>query len=83
MATTKRPTHPRRRSRPAGSRPPIPPIPEGAVWLRPDQAGAILQLTANHIYRLLRSKAVPSIKLGKQYRVPRQALMDLANKLEV
>lgn len=46
------------------------------VVLTPEQLSDILKIGRNGIYNLLRSGAIRSIKIGKQYRIPREALSE-------
>lgn len=46
------------------------------VVLTPEQLGDILKIGRNGIYNLLRSGAIRSIKIGRQYRIPREALSE-------
>lgn len=40
-----------------------------------EDAMAFLQIGRNTIYQLLRSGELPSVKLGKQYRIPKKLLL--------
>ena len=46
------------------------------VVLTPEQLSDILKIGRNGIYNLLRSGAIRSIKIGRQYRIPREALFE-------
>jgi len=46
------------------------------VVLTPEQLSDILKIGRNGIYNLLRSGAIRSIKIGRQYRIPREALSE-------
>lgn len=50
--------------------------PEPSTWLTPKDLQAELRLGEKSIYRLLRSGAIPSIRLGGVYRVNRRHLED-------
>lgn len=43
--------------------------------LTPQDVAAILVVGINTAYRLLRSGKIQSVRVGRQYRVPRNALM--------
>ena len=43
--------------------------------LRVDDVISVLNIGRNSMYQLLRSGAFPSIKIGRQYRIPKQYLL--------
>ena len=50
------------------------PMSSQPLLLKPHEAAALLGLSRSHVYALLKQKALPSIRVGKSVRVPREAL---------
>lgn len=46
------------------------------------EVAALLKISRNTAYRLVRSKRLKSIRVGRQIRVPRSALEDYLNGVE-
>jgi excisionase family DNA binding protein len=49
------------------------------LTLRPKETTALTGLSVGATYDLLESGAMPSIKIGKKYLIPREALIDWIN----
>lgn len=49
---------------------------ESPLLLRPEAARKILDIGRNSFYELVRKGEIPSIRLGKNIRIPRQALLN-------
>ncbi len=50
--------------------------PKPSTWLTPKDVQAELRLGEKSVYRLLRSGAIPSVRLGGVYRINRKHLED-------
>ncbi|MCM1149027.1 MAG: helix-turn-helix domain-containing protein [Butyricicoccus sp.] len=48
--------------------------------LTPKQAASILNIGKNNMYELLRSGAVHSVRVGGQYRIPKEAIKQLLSQ---
>lgn len=49
-------------------------------YLTPMEAMELLRIGKNKIYELLASGALPAIRLGKQWRISRRAILDLEER---
>lgn len=54
----------------------IPPI------LTPDMLSDILHIGRNTTYTLLRTSTIRSVRIGRQYRIPREALLEYLRTCE-
>ena len=50
------------------------------LTLTVEEAGQILRVGRNTAYELVRCGKLPSVRVGKQIRIPRQALMDYLSR---
>ena len=50
------------------------------LTLTVEEAGQILRVGRNTAYELVRCGKLPSIRVGKQIRIPRQALLDYLSR---
>ena len=50
------------------------------IFYRPWEAAEALGISATKLYNLIKSGEVPSVRLGGSYRVPVEALKELAKK---
>lgn len=48
--------------------------------LTPEMLTAILKIGRNSVYSLLRSGEIRSVRIGKQYRIPKEALIEYLAK---
>lgn len=58
-------------------RPPTPPIPPEALYWRVDQFSDVFQLSLGRSYELVDSGIVPSVRIGRNIRIPKQQLMSM------
>ena len=50
------------------------------LTLTVEEAGQILRVGRNTAYELVRCGKLPSVRVGKQIRIPRQALLDYLSR---
>ena len=50
------------------------------LTLTVEEAGQILRVGRNTAYELVRGGKLPSVRVGKQIRIPRQALLDYLSR---
>ena len=50
--------------------------------LTPSEAKEVLRVSKNTMYRLLRAGIVPSIKIGTEYRIRKDSLIEYINQNE-
>lgn len=62
-----------------GPRKPLPPV-ETAVSLTIAEAAALLRASVSAVRTLVRTKAIPSRRLGQEYRIHRDALIEWLRK---
>lgn len=55
-------------------------MPLDPVLLRPSDVAALLQLSRSHVYELIASGAIPSLRVGRAIRIRRQDLDHWVNK---
>jgi excisionase family DNA binding protein len=58
-------------------RPPVPPVPAEAFYLRPDQIAEQGQIGLMRTYEFIHQGVIPAIKIGRHYRIPRQQFLSL------
>ena len=51
-----------------------------SLTLTVEEAGQILRVGRNTAYELVRCGKLPSVRVGKQIRIPRQALLDYLSR---
>lgn len=77
------------RQAPSGS-PDSPPLPKNSpdsepptpLLLTVPQTAKLLQLGLNRVYEMCRTGDLPTVNVGKQVRIPRQALERWANQIQ-
>lgn len=52
------------------------------VYLREDEAARVLRVSRSEVSRLIEQGVIPSIKLGRHIRIPRDKLLRLEDYLE-
>ena len=52
-----------------------PPRPNESTVLTPEQAAAVLNIGRNACYAALARGDIPSVRIGRLYRIPREALL--------
>ncbi len=57
------------------------PVPD-RIAVTPDEAAWLLGVSRSRIYELLNAGDLPSVKIGRSRRIPRQALVDFVAELE-
>ena len=58
-------------------RPPIRPIPAEALYWRVDQFSEVFQLSLGRSYELVEAGIVPSVRIGRNIRIPKQQLLSM------
>ena len=57
------------------------PVAEWPSLLRPDEAAALIDVSKGLIYEMARRGQLPSVRLGRLLRIPREALAAMAGRL--
>jgi len=52
------------------------------MYLTAKEVAHLLRLNEQHVYRLIRQKEIPSIRLGRKVLIPKEALMKMLKEKE-
>lgn len=56
-------------------------VEELPLMLKPEDVGVVLGISRNNAYAVVHSKGFPAVKIGKQYRIPREKFIAWMNNV--